>query len=58
MGHSAVMEVINSLKANLIGSRIDTRIGLEKIVEQVVRKSLQIYLKRVIGILIELSIHS
>lgn len=41
MGHSAVMEVINSLKANLIGSRIDTRIGLEKIVEQVVRKSLQ-----------------
>ena len=27
MGHSAVMEVINTLKANLIGSRIDTRIG-------------------------------
>jgi len=41
MGHSAVMEVINTLKANLIGSRIDTRIGLESIVEKIVRKSLQ-----------------
>jgi fused signal recognition particle receptor len=41
MGHSAVMEVINSLKINLIGSRIDTRKGLDKIVEMVVRKSLQ-----------------
>ena len=41
MGHSAVMEVINSLKINLIGSRIDTRKGLDKIVETVVRKSLQ-----------------
>ena len=41
MGHSAVMVVISSLKANLIGSRIDTRIGLDKIVETVVRKSLQ-----------------
>jgi len=41
MGHSAVMEVINTLKANLIGSRIDTRTGLESIVEKIVRKSLQ-----------------
>tara|TARA_B000000475_G_scaffold266172_1_gene255597 strand:- start:63 stop:1340 length:1278 start_codon:yes stop_codon:yes gene_type:complete len=41
MGHSAVMEVISSLKANLIGSRIDPRKGLDKIVETVVRKSLQ-----------------
>ena len=41
MGHSAVMEVINSLKINLIGSRIDTRKGLDKVVEMVVRKSLQ-----------------
>jgi len=41
MGHSAVMEAINTLKANLIGSRIDTRIGLESIVEKIVRKSLQ-----------------
>jgi len=41
MGHSAVMEVINTLKANLIGSRIDTRKGLDKVVEMVVRKSLQ-----------------
>jgi fused signal recognition particle receptor len=41
MGHSAVIEVINTLKANLIGSRIDTRIGLESIVEKIVRKSLQ-----------------
>ena len=41
MGHSAVMEVINSLKINLIGSRIDARKGLDKIVETVVRKSLQ-----------------
>ena len=29
MGHSAVMEVTSTLKANLIGSRIDTRIELE-----------------------------
>lgn len=41
MGHSAVMEVINNLKANLIGARVDTRKGLDKIVETVVRKSLQ-----------------
>ena len=41
MGHSAVMEVISTLKANLIGSRIDPRKGLDKIVEMVVRKSLQ-----------------
>jgi len=41
MGHSAVMEAINTLKANLIGSRIDTRIGLESIVEKIIRKSLQ-----------------
>jgi len=41
MGHSAVMEVINTLKANLIGSRIDTRTGLDSIVEKIVRKSLQ-----------------
>jgi len=41
MGHSAVMEVITNLKANLIGARIDTRKGLDKIVETVVRKSLQ-----------------
>ena len=41
MGHSAVIEVINTLKANLIGSRIDTRIGLESVVEKIVRKSLQ-----------------
>ena len=41
MGHSAVTEVINTLKINLIGSRIDTRIGLENIVENIVRKSLQ-----------------
>jgi fused signal recognition particle receptor len=41
MGHSAVMEVINTLKTNLIGSRIDTRTGLESIVEKIVRKSLQ-----------------
>jgi fused signal recognition particle receptor len=41
MGHSAVMEVINTLKINLIGSRIDTRKGLDKVVEMVVRKSLQ-----------------
>ena len=41
MGHSAVMEVTSTLKANLIGSRIDTRIGLETIVEKIVYKSLQ-----------------
>ena len=41
MGHSAVMEVISTLKANLIGSRIDPRKGLDKIVEMIVRKSLQ-----------------
>jgi len=41
MGHSAVMEVVNNLKINLIGSRIDARKGLDKIVEMVVRKSLQ-----------------
>jgi len=41
MGHSAVMEVITTLKANLIGSRIDARKGLDKIVEKVVRQSLQ-----------------
>ena len=41
MGHSAVMEVISTLKANLIGSRIDPRKGLDKIVEMVVRNSLQ-----------------
>jgi len=41
MGHSAVTEVISTLKANLIGSRIDPRKGLDKIVEMVVRKSLQ-----------------
>ena len=41
MGHSAVIEVISTLKANLIGSRIDPRKGLDKIVEIVVRKSLQ-----------------
>ena len=41
MGHSAVMEVITNLKANLIGARVDTRKGLDKIVETVVRKSLQ-----------------
>jgi fused signal recognition particle receptor len=41
MGHSAVMEVINNLKANLIGARVDTRKGLDKIVETVVRRSLQ-----------------
>jgi len=41
MGHSAVMEVISTLKANLIGSRIDMRIGLESIVEKIVYKSLQ-----------------
>ena len=29
MGHSAVMEVISTLKANLIGSRIDPRKGLD-----------------------------
>ena len=41
MGHSAVMEVITNLKANLIGARVDTRKGLDKIVETVVRRSLQ-----------------
>ena len=41
MGHSAVMEVISTLKVNLIGSRIDPRKGLDKIVEMVVRSSLQ-----------------
>jgi fused signal recognition particle receptor len=41
MGHSAVMEVTSTLKANLIGSRIDTRIELETIVEKIVYKSLQ-----------------
>ncbi|MDE0953168.1 MAG: signal recognition particle-docking protein FtsY [Candidatus Poseidoniales archaeon] len=41
MGHSAVMEVITTLKANLIGARVDARKGLDKIVERVVRKSLQ-----------------
>ena len=41
MGHSAVMEVITTLKANLIGARVDTRKGLDKIVETVVRNSLQ-----------------
>jgi len=41
MGHSAVMEVITTLKANLIGSRVDARKGLDKIVEKVVRQSLQ-----------------
>jgi fused signal recognition particle receptor len=41
MGHSAVMEVITTLKANLIGARVDARKGLDKIVEKVVRKSLQ-----------------
>lgn len=41
MGHSAVMEVITTLKANLIGARVDARKGLDKIVEKIVRKSLQ-----------------
>ena len=41
MGHSAVMEVISTLKANLIGSRINIRVGLETIVENIVYKSLQ-----------------
>ena len=41
MGHSAVMEVISTLKANLIGSRINIRVGLETIVEKIVYKSLQ-----------------
>ena len=45
MGHSAVMEVISTLKANLIGARVDTRKGLDKIVETVVRNSLKTLLE-------------